>query len=609
MQQCKIIFRCNIISAYECTIWNISDKSSLVCSHQNIPSGYKRLRFAKNYLMNQLCEFCETNPATIKCLGCLKNNILCLDCYAFKHKNDLTKAHKSIPFTEVAKAQPITPGPICSYTCSDHGLNRRYICTTCEVTICSDCLVIGAHQFHKAIPFTTADEHTQQRFEETIKANQGVLERVAKMKATTSSKKEKLATSLLKSKTAIGDAFAKLREKIAKKETEVMATLENKYNNLLKLYKDVNTTLSDIDEKIRPAQAELSKALSLAKTQDGYDQLRNIKFPDIIAIKEVVDKTENSVAIIADEVPGFVLGFDLVQIGIDSFVTFDGTNEDEDKAKWVLKYLEEEKFAAEAMKKIQAELDAAQRQLQEKVKAEKADECNICGDILCKNCGLIECKICKKRACGKCNMECPRCKKKACANCIKEWKEGTCQECIENIRRKMPRKNKKYGKSNPYMEKDFFQSIKRIYSVFNRLGYSQRVCYFDLVSQKLINMNILVVERSGFIQVENRIYIVVGYPAIKGLKEFMESSQAIVPRTPTITPRSRIGLCKLINNTFCAIGVYNNDGYLRACEEYNIERNQFQILMNRDTVQVAFQLCKVNYTAWVGMEPQIHQKD
>eukprot|EP01022_Parablepharisma_sp_SALTPOND_P008610 TRINITY_DN136444_c0_g1_i1.p2 TRINITY_DN136444_c0_g1~~TRINITY_DN136444_c0_g1_i1.p2 ORF type:complete len:251 (+),score=44.56 TRINITY_DN136444_c0_g1_i1:461-1213(+) len=228
---------------------------------------------------------------------------------------------------------------------------------------------MGPHQYHTAILFTQAEEHLKERFGGAIKEQQEVVERIAKMKAVLSGKREGLASTLTKSKSTISEGFAKLHSQLLQKEKETMDSLDKTYNSLLQPHKKIDYDLATIEEKVKAAQKGLSEAIALSNTQDGYDQLNQVKLPDIAAIQTMVDSIEAPIASAANSLPDFTLGFDLVKLGIDEFVTFGEAKENTGKFERVRKYLEEDKAATETMEKMRLEIIEMEKKDKRKLKS------------------------------------------------------------------------------------------------------------------------------------------------------------------------------------------------------------------------------------------------
>eukprot|EP01022_Parablepharisma_sp_SALTPOND_P036080 TRINITY_DN9759_c0_g1_i1.p1 TRINITY_DN9759_c0_g1~~TRINITY_DN9759_c0_g1_i1.p1 ORF type:complete len:657 (+),score=26.66 TRINITY_DN9759_c0_g1_i1:187-2157(+) len=458
--------------------------------------------------MEPLCEFCESAQASVKCLDCAKNRITCGKCFKRKHKSDATKAHKSVPIAEASKQTPSTTTPA-PYPCSEHGLERRYICKVCEVTVCPDCLAVGMHKGHDVILFAEVDKHIRERFAGTIKE---LLERITKMKSLSASKKEQLADSAKKSKAKVIEA---LREQIAAKEKEAMTSIDKEYEGLLAPCQKIDSALAQAEDAVK---AGLAKTI----TQDGYDLLAKVKLPDVAAIKETLDAIKDPTTKSA---------------GLDAFIRPEEHGNPH-------KYSEDEKETVEIARK--------------QVTAIKGVEfCYICRTFACSKCGgCFRCNKCGRIACPTCKATCGWCWAKVCVKCAVEWKESRCVECV----RKGP-----VNCLGP--------DVKRVYTILSNALGCRNVGYFDLASQKMVNTGVDPLQDIGLIQVEKRIFIVGGCDPCKNIVEFVESTSTIVARSPPKNLRGATALCELGGGRFCAVGGCNGVGEMRSCEEYNISQD------------------------------------
>jgi len=109
--------------------------------------------------MNQLCDICETEVATICCLDCKKTTLLCQECSDSKHSKEATKKHKFKPYNgqEDLKAQEETKS-LSHAKCPIHKKELSLFCKQDKVTVCEHCIIFGPHKHHEALYLKDAEE-------------------------------------------------------------------------------------------------------------------------------------------------------------------------------------------------------------------------------------------------------------------------------------------------------------------------------------------------------------------------------------------------------------------------------------------------------------------
>ena len=106
---------------------------------------------------NQLkCDICDQETFLLKCSDCSKNNILCENCFNYKHNSALMKKHK----IEIPKKNEMKIGRIefhfpTELTCEIHQEKKAHsLCQDCYKEVCSLCLSENLHKGHTFINFT-----------------------------------------------------------------------------------------------------------------------------------------------------------------------------------------------------------------------------------------------------------------------------------------------------------------------------------------------------------------------------------------------------------------------------------------------------------------------
>jgi hypothetical protein len=124
------------------------------------------------------------------------------------------------------------------------------------------------------------------------------------------------------------------------------------------------------------------------------------------------------------------------------------------------------------------------------------------------------------------------------------------------------------------------ESAKCIYTICHALGGRTKLCYFDLKTKKLVNMNLGIPEASRIIQIQSRIFVTGGYKNsshVKDVTEFIESSKSFVAKSSMINARRSHTLVLITNNCFFVIGGYNGS-HMKECEQYDIEKDTWKSL-------------------------------
>ena len=100
------------------------------------------------------CENCEEVEAALWCQTC--EVAACQSCMNATHGANILQLHTQVPVSDRWKTQ----GPP---KCPEHGEVLRYMCMTCHVVSCTDCMNFGLHkgQVHELVT-AVADGHRSQ---------------------------------------------------------------------------------------------------------------------------------------------------------------------------------------------------------------------------------------------------------------------------------------------------------------------------------------------------------------------------------------------------------------------------------------------------------------
>eukprot|EP01022_Parablepharisma_sp_SALTPOND_P029140 TRINITY_DN72666_c0_g1_i1.p1 TRINITY_DN72666_c0_g1~~TRINITY_DN72666_c0_g1_i1.p1 ORF type:complete len:462 (+),score=44.70 TRINITY_DN72666_c0_g1_i1:180-1565(+) len=235
---------------------------------------------------NQKCQFCEGAQATLQCLDCTKQlSFLCEDCYKSGHRIDSKRSHKIICLDGSSEAIPSPPS-----LCTAHNEIKKFICQTCEVTICNCCLLIGKHKGHDAVLFKEVSEHVKKVYGEVAKKSTQILSQLKIFQAEALDKKRNAAKSLIDAKKVVNRNFDYMIQLIEGKKKEMLAELEKEHSEIdasVSYLEELAQQTKERDKKIKGFLQEAEKGI----TPDRYDELAK---RETLTIDDLMECAENT---------------------------------------------------------------------------------------------------------------------------------------------------------------------------------------------------------------------------------------------------------------------------------------------------------------------------
>eukprot|EP01022_Parablepharisma_sp_SALTPOND_P033550 TRINITY_DN889_c0_g1_i2.p3 TRINITY_DN889_c0_g1~~TRINITY_DN889_c0_g1_i2.p3 ORF type:complete len:155 (+),score=12.52 TRINITY_DN889_c0_g1_i2:266-730(+) len=106
----------------------------------------------------QACDICDNASSVICCEICKKNQVLCAECYKRSHNSESRRQHTVHMIADPSKTfTSFDEAMLCllpEENCAKHPRRgMEYVCKTCGVAICCDCLLVGDHKGHDATSF------------------------------------------------------------------------------------------------------------------------------------------------------------------------------------------------------------------------------------------------------------------------------------------------------------------------------------------------------------------------------------------------------------------------------------------------------------------------
>lgn len=271
----------------------------------------------------QMCEFCELRPIVFQCQNCKKITLFCSECFTSSHQTDNKKLHGVIKLTpEDFSNLQTNKGTDIENRCALHEEEKKFICKTCELTVCSCCLLIGTHKGHDAILFKEVAEHVKNLHANSLKEYSEVIEKLKGMKAMVVLKDENFKKCNEEAKIAINKGFSEISRIIEIKKEKINKQLEARYNKISMPKKQIEELLVEAEgRKLRIEN--LLKEASKGITQSAYDKLSSVKIEKSADLVEKISK----VASLIDEIVEFeikpIFGLEKIKEIIDTNIYFE----------------------------------------------------------------------------------------------------------------------------------------------------------------------------------------------------------------------------------------------------------------------------------------------
>ncbi|XP_077994408.1 E3 ubiquitin-protein ligase TRIM71-like [Glandiceps talaboti] len=190
-----------------------------------------------------LCEGCEENTATYRCVDCNLN--FCPNCTKTHRRMAMTRNHNVVEleeFKEVKTTSRLLRQQ--NVYCNIHPENAvKYFCETCQVTMCTDCAMIkhrSEKHVHRELK-DVADEYITKLTELVAKLRRKEKE-MERCRSEAKQTKERLQVKCLEDETKVRKKAEEMVQKIRKEEKRLVDELKTEYGQKVK------TTEVQIDE-------------------------------------------------------------------------------------------------------------------------------------------------------------------------------------------------------------------------------------------------------------------------------------------------------------------------------------------------------------------------
>ncbi len=248
-----------------------------------------------------MCQICECNPATTKCLDCTKNAHLCNDCYACSHKGGKKRLHLIVPITSPAAAEKPAekePSPAAKeetkqaaaetlFPCAAHPKeSRRFICRKCDQTVCSICLILGEHRGHEAVGFREVGQHVRETKGRSLTERVKTVDDIRALRNEALEISKRVASSAEDNRSLIETKFAELDELVWAKKRQVLEAFTGTDKANVPLDK-INALMAMGETEVGSARALLEESAKGTITPDRYDSLN--KAAGVVLAKDDTD--------------------------------------------------------------------------------------------------------------------------------------------------------------------------------------------------------------------------------------------------------------------------------------------------------------------------------
>ncbi|XP_077994994.1 E3 ubiquitin-protein ligase TRIM45-like [Glandiceps talaboti] len=249
------ILPCQHTFCQDCLVTLVKKTGKLNCSTCDTPceleeGGVSELQ--ANFFMNSLldlvkntkasdvsepglCEGCEENTATYRCVDCSSN--ICSICNKAHRKFIVTRKHNVVELEEFKEAK--TTSRLLqkqNVHCNIHPENAvKYFCETCQVTMCTDCAMIKhrtAEHVHKELKDVAYEYITQ--LEELVAKLRGKEKDTERCKSDAKQTKDRLQVKCLEEEKKVRKKAEEMVQKIRKEEKRLVEELKSEYGQKMK---------------------------------------------------------------------------------------------------------------------------------------------------------------------------------------------------------------------------------------------------------------------------------------------------------------------------------------------------------------------------------------
>jgi len=561
-------------------------------------------------MKNNICNICCENEAELKCSSCNINKFMCKMCFEFTHKSDSKKAHKAVPINaEDIKSlnQPVQE--VCK--CSKHNQERRYICKICDITVCSDCLVIGSHKLHEAVLFSAMETQMLAHIENVYQMKTTNIQKIEKVLKEINEIRTGSKSELAKFREEISNQFSIMAKQLAQAETELRSELDQKYEKAHISNTGVEDELKKEMQILIKENCSLKEEAKKIKTPDDYDNFAKTGKKEE-NIQKKIDNVEETLSEHSKrKYQATIEKLNIFRERFNKLISKEWNNDakeikkkkyDNDLGKDLNENLgcenpkekREEGFEEDEKSEIRGNERRGKIEYKSQFKVITNEEelkildkfednqalCEFCNSIIKSNNLLDRCVNCNHYYCRKCRDSCNLCNEFVCINCKKEWKGGVCKNCEKD--------SKKWTESANNL--DPFTS--HIFRISKDRNYDLE--YYDVIQKKIINTHIQVKGADRLIQIRKRIFVLGGIDNAgihtRKMREFTAINGMLLEKADMFENKGLMGICKLTDDSFCTVGGCIEDAKAVAtCEEYHIEKNVWTKLpkLNESRIQTS----------------------
>uniref|UniRef100_A0A0G4I0T8 B box-type domain-containing protein n=1 Tax=Chromera velia CCMP2878 TaxID=1169474 RepID=A0A0G4I0T8_9ALVE len=157
--------------------------------------------------------------------------------------------------------------PAAAIACREHPDERvQYFCHTCETpAVCAECVIHGVHKEHDVQQLRRAYPVIKSKVEDFLFTVGSRIEELAAVESRIEAHRRELANAVMAAKQQMGKAFEEVRQRLAKKEMELM---QNADAFLHESHSELEGHLRTAREKTRGLEETSSKIRSHINTSD-----------------------------------------------------------------------------------------------------------------------------------------------------------------------------------------------------------------------------------------------------------------------------------------------------------------------------------------------------
>ena len=272
-------------------------------------SALEEMRFQSIQALR--CENCEEVQAALWCQTC--EVAACQSCMDGTHGAKILQRHTRVPVSDRWK----THSPP---KCLEHGELLRYMCMTCDVVSCTDCMNYGLHKGHvHELVTAVADGHRSQLQEHMIAAEAADVKAADAARAAEQvihqigAEPSRVTSGVTRTnaKQKIMQAFRSFREALDAREQELMTKVDSVADEKLTAARKQLNELGMHRSTLHVAREVAEQTLAMAPWEFSARYKRCIEILQTAARAEVLDAVDTSipVSLATDEVLSTIASF------------------------------------------------------------------------------------------------------------------------------------------------------------------------------------------------------------------------------------------------------------------------------------------------------------